>query len=303
MKRLISKTVSQKVLLILTAVLIAAFGYSIYLYSNLEEENASLKTNVAELEQNLNTNQRNLDISQSNLNRSENENIGLASKLTDERVKIGALGEQVEEITDLAGDLEKLSKIDPELLQKYSKVFFLNEHYIPPRLRNITIEDLYYESTPLQVHADAWAHLDNLIDNAADDGVTLWILSAYRSFGTQSTLKSSYTITYGSGANTFSADQGYSEHQLGTTVDFTTRGISGGFTGFEDTEAYEWLLNNAHQYGFTLSYPEDNPFYIFEPWHWRFIGTELARDLRRDGKGFYDLPQREIDEYLLNFFD
>jgi len=141
------------------------------------------------------------------------------------------------------------------------------------------------------------------LGEAEADGINLWILSAYRSFGTQSSLKSGYKITYGSGANAFSADQGYSEHQLGTTVDFTTSGIGGGFTGFENTEAYQWLLDNAHRYGFTLSYPKGNAYYIFEPWHWRFVGTELARDLHGQDKGFYDLPQREIDEYLLNLFD
>jgi len=295
-KKLVSKKIATETVLILTAILIAVSGYLIYEYNKLEDQNIVLESRVRELETSLAKTEGSLKVS-------ENEKIGLSKDLILEQERVGGLAEKVSEVADLAGDLEKLSKIDPELLQKYSKVFFLNEHYIPPRLRNITIEDLYYESTPLQVHADAWAHLDNLIDDAADDDVTLWILSAYRSFGTQSTLKSSYTITYGSGANTFSADQGYSEHQLGTTVDFTTRGISGGFEGFEDTEAFKWLLNNAHQYGFTLSYPEDNPFYIFEPWHWRFVGTELARDLKSDGKGFYDLPQREIDEYLLDFFD
>ncbi|MCH8871748.1 M15 family metallopeptidase, partial [candidate division KSB1 bacterium] len=154
-----------------------------------------------------------------------------------------------------------------------------------------------------QISSKVWSHLENLIDDAAGGGVTLWIVSAYRSFGTQSSLKAAYRISYGSGANAFSADQGYSEHQLGTTIDFTTRNLGGGLSGFNDTEAYQWLLDNAYRYGFVLSYPEGNAYYIFEPWHWRFVGTELAHQLNRDTTNFYDAPQREIDEYLLNIFD
>ena len=296
MKQFISKKTATQLVLLLTTVLIGVTGYLIYTYDILQSENSILETRVAELETSLGQTKSSLKVS-------ENEKIGLSKDLDLEQEKVGSLAEQVDEVIGLADDLEKLSKIDPELLQKYSKVFFLNEHYVPPRLRNITTSDLYYEATPLQVHSDIWKHLDNLIDDAADDGVTLWILSAYRSFGTQSSLKSSYLITYGSGANAFSADQGYSEHQLGTTVDFTTSGIKGSYDEFENTEAYQWLLNNAHLYGFTLSYPEGNSFYVFESWHWRFVGIELARDLHNDGKGFYDIPQREIDEYQLNFFD
>ncbi len=110
-------------------------------------------------------------------------------------------------------------------------------------------------------------------------------------------------MQYGAGANTFSADQGYSEHQLGTTVDFSSDEIGGGLTDFQNTKAFAWLEENAHRYGFTLSYPEANEYYIYEPWHWRFVGQELADDLYDDGKHFYDYDQRTIDEYLISIFD
>lgn len=211
-----------------------------------------------------------------------------------------------DQINDLAGtvsDLDKLSKTDEELLQKYSKVYFLNEHYVPSDLDKIDDEYVYDESKDHYIHGKVRPFLEDMLEDAKDDGIDLWITSAYRSFGYQSELKAAYTVTYGSGANTFSADQGFSEHQLGTTVDFTTTGLGGGLAGFGNTPAYEWLTENAHKYGFTLSYPEDNDYYVFEPWHWRFVGTELADDLHDDDQHFYDLPQREIDEYLLHIFD
>jgi len=142
-----------------------------------------------------------------------------------------------------------------------------------------------------------------MLDRAKRAGHDIKVISAYRSFDTQTSLKGQYTQVYGSGANTFSADQGYSEHQLGTTVDLTDETTAGTFTSFAETDAYAWLLKNAHKYGFTLSYPEDNGFYVFEPWHWRFVGEDLAEDLYDDDAHFYDWEQREIDSYLIKIFD
>ncbi len=116
-------------------------------------------------------------------------------------------------------------------------------------------------------------------------------------------LKGQFTEIFGEGANAFSADQGFSEHQLGTTIDITTPAVGGTFNSFGETEAFTWLGENAHNYGFILSYPEDNTFYIYEPWHWRFVGRDLARDLERDDDTtFYTMEQREINEYLLEIF-
>ncbi len=104
-------------------------------------------------------------------------------------------------------------------------------------------------------------------------------------------------------SNQFSADQGYSEHQLGTTLDFTTPIVGALLTGFETTPAYKWLVDNAHKFGFTLSYSENNKYYEYEPWHWRFVGVDLANKLHRENKYFYDLEQREIYNYLLVLFN
>lgn len=218
--------------------------------------------------------------------------------------KIGDFEENVEEIEDTVGTLEKLSRTDPELLQKYSKVFFLNEHYAPERVVEIPAEYGYSSNRSYQIHAGVWPNLKRLLDRAKRDGIELYVFSAYRSFDEQDALKGAYRVTYGAGtANQFSADQGYSEHQLGTTLDFMTTGIGGNLSGFGNTPAYAWLKENAHRWGFTLSYPENNTYYVYEPWHWRYVGEDLAEHLHEEGKYFYDLEQREIDEYLVNIFD
>ena len=211
---------------------------------------------------------------------------------------------QISNIGSTVGTLEKLSQTDPELLKKYSRVYFLNENYVPAKLAEIDKTYVYNAGTNFLVHAEVWPFLKKLLDAASLDRVELLVASAFRSFDTQASLKSEYKVIYGAGtANQFSADQGYSEHQLGTSVDFTTSLVAGVSSKFETDPAYTWLKDNAHKYGFVLSYPSGNTYYKFEPWHWRFVGVELANTLHKQEKYFYDLDQREIDTYLIKLFD
>ncbi len=218
--------------------------------------------------------------------------------------ELGNVQDQVGSVTGTVSDLQKLSKIDPELLAKYSKVFFLSENYAPARLVEITNEYKYNEQNHLQIIPEVLPYMEHMLDAAKSDGVTIYVSSAYRSFSTQSALKGQYKVTYGAGtANSFSADQGYSEHQLGTALDFITTGTGGALEGFDKKPAYVWMQTNAYRYGFVLSYPPNNGYYIFEPWHWRFVGVKLATDLHKQNKYFYDLDQRTIDTYLISLFD
>lgn len=225
------------------------------------------------------------------------------SQLMAERARNDEFSEQIGDITSTVEDLEKLKKIDPELLRKYSKVYFLSENYIPSGLRTVDKRYVYQPAEEEQVHTKVWPYLKNMLEEAEDDKVTLQIVSAYRSFFDQYTLKTNYKVTYGQGANQFSADQGYSEHQLGAAIDLTTPTAAPTTLVFEKTEAYTWLVKNGYKYGFVLSYPPNNTYYQYEPWHWRFVGVKLATKLHHDDKYFYDLDQREINEYLINLFD
>lgn len=255
---------------------------------------SSILDSIAIIEQNL------------SLTKVESEAFALALErsITAEQEKVARLLEDTEKIGNTVGTLEKLSQTDPELLQKYSKVFFLNEHYVPEKLSEINASYLYSEKETQYIHSDIYSKLTTMLNDAANVGIPIYVKSAYRSFNLQDTIKTSFSVVYGEDtANQFSADQGYSEHQLGTTVDLITTGLNGQLEGFGETGAYVWLQNNAHTYGFTLSYPENNEYYIYEPWHWRFVGVELATRLYNEGKHFYDLEQREIDKYLVSIFD
>jgi zinc D-Ala-D-Ala carboxypeptidase len=278
-------------------VALAYGGYRAWLlYSQLQGNVTSLTSGLAERAKENDTLRQTLAAEQV-------KNAALAQTLQAEQAKNGTFETQIQNLRGAVSTLQKLSETDKELLQKYSKVYFLNENYVPSNLTNIDPGYLYAPGKPEQIHTGVAPFLRAMLTTAAQDGVTLQIVSAYRSFGEQVTVKAGYKVLYGSGANQFSADQGYSEHQLGTAIDFTTPEIDGLFTKFEGTAAYRWLTKNAYLFGFILSYPKSNSYYQFEPWHWRFVGTGLANTLHTGNKYFYDLSQREIDPYLISIFD
>ncbi len=290
----------------LSALLILAVGLNVYGFFELKDREQTI-TNLSKEKTDLtlakNQTEQSLLEANNNLADLEEELDDLEDDYRKERNKNEDFEDQLKDLGALVGDLDKLSKTDEELLQKYSKVYFLNENYVPSDLDKINDKYILEGKDPGYFHGDALSFLEDMLDEADDDGIEIKVVSAYRSFDHQHALKGEFTTIYGEGANTFSADQGYSEHQLGTTVDLTDQTTNGTYASFAETEAYEWLLDNAHKYGFTLSYPEGNNFYIFEPWHWRFVGVDLAKDLHRDDAHFYDWDQREIDTYLLNIFD
>ena len=291
---------SKQFLFILGFIIIVSLGYGGYSYILTVKELKEIKNNLASSTVEFENKVKQLE---ADLSRAQNENTNLTNSLVAEQAKNNLFEEQINTIQGAVGILEKLNKTDKELLQKYSKVYFLNENYAPSNLAEIDLKYLYDKDKPLQIHANVQPYLYNLLENASSSSVSIEIISAYRSFSDQSSLKLSYKMIYGSGANKFSADQGYSEHQLGTAVDFTTPDTGASFLKFETTTAYKWLTENAYKYGFILSYPKQNTYYRFEPWHWRFIGVSLATKLHDSNKYFYDLDQREIDSYLISIFD
>ncbi|MFA5793362.1 MAG: M15 family metallopeptidase [Candidatus Gracilibacteria bacterium] len=298
-------------------VILTAIGSGGYLFWSLYEENTILEKSVGLLEQSFGITKTQLENTRkdnSNLTellgneRGVNEN--LSKNLEDQFAKNTALESQVVDISGMVkdisgtvGTLQKLSQTDKELLKKYSKIYFLSENYIPSRLTGVYRDYLYDSSVEKKIHAGVEPFLVDMIKGAMQGGVDLKIISAYRSFDEQFSVKTGYKVVYGSGANKFSADQGYSEHQLGTTVDFTTPKLKTLSLQLENDPAYKWLTENAYRFGFVLSYPKGNSYYQYEPWHWRFVGTQLAKRLHDENKYFYDLTQREIDLYLVSIFD
>jgi D-alanyl-D-alanine carboxypeptidase len=127
----------------------------------------------------------------------------------------------------------------------------------------------------LRLRKAAAAHLQAMAEDARRSGVTLVVASAYRSATYQENLffrsvkKEGEKVT-----NRSLAWPGHSEHQLGTAVDFGPIGV-----GFASTPAGKWLASRAWEFGFILSYPlgsEAETGYMFEPWHYRYVGRSAA---------------------------
>lgn len=271
--------------------------YFAYAYSSTNQKLSQTQLELIDTENSLASTTQSLFETQTDLQ-------SLNDQLAEVQNQNNSYKKQLKKANNKVEDLTKYKETDKELLRKYSKVFFLSDNYIPLKLSDIDSKYVWEKSRTYELHSDVVPHLEQMFNDAANDGINLLVISAYRSFGTQASLKANYKVTYGAGtANQFSADQGYSEHQLGTTVDLTTPESGADFVGFDKTKAFAWLNEHAQDYGFTLSYPSGNKYYQYEPWHWRFVGKDLARDLKDDNKYFYDLDQREIDEYLVDFFD
>jgi len=122
---------------------------------------------------------------------------------------------------------------------------------------------------------------------AQADGVGLIIQSAYRSYATQVRVYNNYVAGYGQAqADTFSARPGYSEHQTGLVIDFDDGSGCALDQCFANTPGGQWLAQHAWEYGWILRYPEDDQAvtgYVWEPWHYRYVGPELAAEMHRTG--------------------
>ena len=130
--------------------------------------------------------------------------------------------------------------------------------------------------------------LEAMYAEASDAGVPFRIQSSYRSYTTQLRVKANSVSRLGQTvSDQRSARAGYSEHQTGLAVDLTTP--SGRCTleaCFADTPEGGWLADNAWRFGFILRYLEgksDIHGYVFEPWHFRYVGPELAEEIHLQG--------------------
>ena len=132
--------------------------------------------------------------------------------------------------------------------------------------------------------------------DAKEDGITLKLVDAYRSYETQSAQYEKKVKSYTDKgysreeaevkAATITARPNTSEHQTGLALDIVTPSYTKRDKGFADTQAFKWLDANAANYGFIMRYAKDKQDItgvIYEPWHWRFVGAETAKMVKKGG--------------------
>lgn len=151
-----------------------------------------------------------------------------------------------------------------------------------------------------QLRAEAAGHLQELLAaHAAETGQQLQSLSTYRSYGRQVDVYNGWVSQLGQeAADLTSARPGHSEHQTGWVIDFGAVPNTCALDQcFANTSQGQWLAANAWRFGFVLRYPDGmTPVtgYEFEPWHYRYVGVELATELHDTGvltlEEFFGLP-------------
>lgn len=150
----------------------------------------------------------------------------------------------------------------------------------------------------MQLRAEAAQALEALFLAAKNEGYELMLGSGFRSFALQKSFYDGYVAKDGqAAADTYSARPGHSEHQTGLGVDIDRFDQKCHLQEcFGDLPEGQWLATHAHEHGFVLRYyngKQDITGYIYEPWHFRYVGKELAAEVYKSSltlEEFFNLP-------------
>ena len=174
-----------------------------------------------------------------------------------------------------------------------NKYNYLKEDYIPKNLEEI--KSCTHGSKMLV--KEAREELEKLCEASQKENLQIRVISSYRSFDYQKTLYDKYVQQDGQEkADTYSARPGFSEHQTGLVIDVDN--IVSNFENFENTKEFHWMQENAYKYGFILRYPkgkESVTGYDYEAWHYRYVGKNIATEMKQKNLTF--------DEYYAQFID
>jgi len=174
------------------------------------------------------------------------------------------------------------------ILSLASKKNKLPEDFVPTNLVPLSSLGIRNNNNA-QLRGEATNLLKDMTQAISSARIDYTVTSAYRSYAQQVSAYG-FWLGYYSGnvdaTDLVSARPGFSEHQLGSTLDFVTSANGYVFSGFQFTPLSDWLSRNAYKYGFVLSYPEGKTNvtgYSFEPWHYRFIGKQNAKKFIKSG--------------------
>ena len=182
---------------------------------------------------------------------------------------------------DIPLSKDKASKLDV-IVNKYYK---LDKDYEP---EDLTVINSKFASGTQKLRKEAADKFEEMASDMLKENLKIYAGSTYRSYSYQEGLYNRYVKKDGfKEAETYSARAGYSEHQLGLAVDI----VNGKWNYLsEGDKEYTWLINNSYKYGFILRYPHESEYitgYVFEDWHFRYLGIELATKVH-ESKLTYD---------------
>ena len=174
-----------------------------------------------------------------------------------------------------------------------NKFHALDENFEPTDL--ITVPSEYSGDEVLQANRTAITALSQMFEAASAEGLGLEVNSAYRSYTDQIEIQEYYRKWYGDNyVKNYVARPGFSEHQTGLAFDIgsTTTNV------FANSKEYVWMQENAYKYGFILRFSKRNEVitgYRSEPWHYRYVGKEVAEYIYNHNI--------TLEEYYVMFLD
>lgn len=198
--------------------------------------------------------------------------------------------EEVETVTWGSGEMEEEMVITPnpgDIEGIVNKEIALEPDYHPDDLVQPSVAWAEV-SNYRYMRAEAAEALEDLFTHAEEEGFTLLGRTGYRSFEAQEEIFINFVNNHGyEEARTFSAKPGQSEHQTGLAMDITADSVGGRLSSdFGSTPEGQWVEENAHLHGYIIRYPkekEEITGYIYEPWHLRYVGVDLATELYESG--------------------
>lgn len=187
------------------------------------------------------------------------------------------------------------------LLTDIDKQHRLTDDFVPPNLVDLNKEYfLYTNYEGLLLREDAAENLKVMLEDLkADTGKNLVIASGYRSISEQFDVYTGWLASLGQvEADKISARPGYSQHHLGTVVDFISDETNFEFkNSFDETIGGKWLLDNAHKYGYVQTYPKNSTEqtgYSYEAWQYRYVGREHAESIHDSGKTLHEYIKERV---------
>ena len=204
---------------------------------------------------------------------------------------------------DTSNDTGDNSDDDPTITALVNKEHSLEDNYAPDDLVTVDVPTVLENPEVNQLREVAADALKEMFDEAKESGIYLHARSGYRSYETQVQLFQNYVEQHGEeAANRYSAKPGQSEHQTGLVMDVTSESMDFQLDeSFDETEEGKWLRDHAHEYGFIIRYPkdgEDMTGYMYEPWHIRYLGVDMATNVYESGLTYEQYLEEEglIDE-------
>ena len=195
-------------------------------------------------------------------------------------------------------NLDKSFYTNTKEVQEFNPLMLVNKYnYVSKDFKPDLVKVTEFSKDGMYLEKNCMEAFIKMARDVKNNNLNIRAISTYRTYDYQSDLYNNYAKKDGiSNADTYSARPGFSEHHTGLAIDVDN--ITKPYTDFLDTDEFTWMQANAYKYGFILRYPEDKEDitgYMYEPWHYRYVGIEVSKYIYEHNLTF--------EEYYYEFLD